>query len=62
VVIRFGAPMQMDPPENLEDPLANHDHTQCRDFTDRLMHEISRLSERPYVDVYVPGRAGVASA
>ena len=54
--------MQMDPPENPDDPLANHDHTQCREFTDRLMHEISRLSERPYVDDYVPGRAGVASA
>ena len=37
VTIRFGEPMQMDPPENPDDPLANHDHTQCRDFTDRLM-------------------------
>ena len=32
VTIRFGKPMQMDPPGNPEDPLANHDHTQCRDF------------------------------
>ena len=46
VIIRFGKPMQMDPPENPDDPLANHDHTQCRAFTDRLMHEIARLSER----------------
>ena len=36
---------------------------ECRAFTDELMHEIARLSERPYVDEYVPspGR-GVASA
>jgi 1-acyl-sn-glycerol-3-phosphate acyltransferase len=62
VVIRFGKPMQMDAPENPDEPLANHDHTQCRDFTDRLMHEIAALSERPYVDEYVPSRAGVAPA
>ena len=62
VIIRFGAPMQMDPPENPADPLENHDHTQCRAFTDRLMHEIARLSEREYVDDYVPSRASVASA
>ena len=30
VTIRFGPPMQMDPPENPADPLENHDHTQCR--------------------------------
>ena len=57
VTIRFGQPMQMDPPENPDDPLENHDHTQCRAFTDRLMHEIARLSEREYVDEYVPARA-----
>ncbi len=62
VTIRFGAPMQMDPPENPADPLENHDHTQCRSFTDRLMHEIARLSERDYVDEYVPSRASVAQA
>jgi 1-acyl-sn-glycerol-3-phosphate acyltransferase len=62
VTIRFGSPMQMDPPENPADPLENHDHTQCRDFTDRLMHEIARLSEREYVDEYVPARAGAATA
>ncbi len=62
VTIRFGAPMQMDPPENPADPLENHDHTQCRSFTDRLMHEIARLSEREYVDEYVPSRASVAPA
>ncbi|HEX3795085.1 MAG TPA: lysophospholipid acyltransferase family protein [Acidimicrobiales bacterium] len=57
VTIRFGKPMQMDPPENPDDPLEGHDHTQCRSFTDSLMHEISRLSGRPYVDVYVPSKA-----
>jgi 1-acyl-sn-glycerol-3-phosphate acyltransferase len=62
VIIRFGTPMQMDPPENPDDPLANHDHTECRAFTDGLMHEIARLSEREYVDQYVPSRAGLASA
>ena len=46
VIIRFGAPMRMDPPEDPDDPLANHDHTECRSFTDHLMHEIARLSER----------------
>jgi 1-acyl-sn-glycerol-3-phosphate acyltransferase len=62
VTIRFGKPMKMDPPENPTDPLEGHDHTQCRSFTDRLMHEIARLSERPYVDEYVPARAAAASA
>ncbi len=62
VIIRFGAPMQMDPPENPADPLEDHDHTQCRAFTDRLMHEIARLSEREYVDEYVPSRTSVAPA
>ena len=62
VVIRFGKPMQMDPPENPADPLANHDHTECRAFTDRLMHEIASLSERPYIDEYVPSRASVTPA
>lgn len=61
VIVRFGAPMQMDPPENPVDPL-DHDHTLCREFTDRLMHEIARLSERPYVDEYVPARPSVAPA
>ncbi len=60
VTIRFGAPMQMDPPENPDDPLANHDHTQCRDFTNQLMREIARLSEREYIDEYVPARTSAA--
>ena len=54
--------MQMDPPENPADPLANHDHTQCRAFTDRLMHEIARLSERDTSTSTCPTRASVASA
>jgi 1-acyl-sn-glycerol-3-phosphate acyltransferase len=62
VTIRFGKPMQMDPPENPDDPLENHDHTQCRAFTDDLMHEIARLSDREYMDEYVPTRATAASA
>jgi 1-acyl-sn-glycerol-3-phosphate acyltransferase len=62
VIIRFGVPMQMDPPENPDDPLENHDHTECRAFTDRLMHEIARLSEREYVDEYVPARTRAAAA
>ncbi len=62
VTIRFGAPMQMDPPENPADPLEHHDHTQCRDFTDRLMHEIAQLSDRDYVDEYVPSRTSVTPA
>ncbi|HWW52589.1 MAG TPA: lysophospholipid acyltransferase family protein [Acidimicrobiales bacterium] len=62
VIIRFGAPMLMDPPENPDDPLENHDHAQCRAFTDRLMREIARLSEREYVDEYVPARTSAAAA
>jgi 1-acyl-sn-glycerol-3-phosphate acyltransferase len=61
VTIRFGKPMRMDPPENPDAPLEGHDHTQCRDFTDALMHEIARLSERDYVDEYVPSKATAAS-
>ena len=56
VTIRFGKPMEMDPPVNPDDPLEGHDHTECRSFTDYLMHEIARLSEREYVDEYVPAR------
>jgi 1-acyl-sn-glycerol-3-phosphate acyltransferase len=56
VTIRFGAPMQMERATNPDDPLADHDHTVCRDFTDDLMKEIARLSERPYVDEYVAKR------
>jgi 1-acyl-sn-glycerol-3-phosphate acyltransferase len=62
VRIRFGAPMQMDPPEDPEHPLENHDHTKCRAFTDELMKEIAKLSERAYVDEYVPARNKVATA
>jgi 1-acyl-sn-glycerol-3-phosphate acyltransferase len=61
VRIRFGPPMQMDPPENPDDPL-DHDHNKCRDFTNELMKEIARLSERQYVDEYVPSRQGAATS
>ncbi len=54
VTVRFGEPMRMDPVADPDDPLAEHDHTVCRRFTDDLMKEIARLSERDYVDEYVP--------
>ncbi|HEY6429455.1 MAG TPA: hypothetical protein VIX84_19695, partial [Acidimicrobiales bacterium] len=59
--IRFGAPMKMDPPEDPVHPLENHEHTQCRAFTDRLMREFALLSEREYVDEYVPARTQAAA-
>jgi 1-acyl-sn-glycerol-3-phosphate acyltransferase len=62
VTIRFGRPMQMEGPANPDDPMEGHDHTQCRAFTDDLMHEIARLSEREYVDEYVASRARTAPA
>ena len=62
VTIRFGEPMEMDPPSNPDDPMEGHDHTQCRRFTDRLMHEIARLSDREYIDEYVPSHATAKSA
>jgi len=61
VTIRFGAPMQMTGPQNPDDPLEGHDHAECRAFTDRLMHEIARLSKRAYVDEYVPSRPPTTS-
>lgn len=54
VTVRFGEPMRMQPAADHADPMADHDHAHCRAFTDALMHEISRLSGRPYVDEYVP--------
>jgi 1-acyl-sn-glycerol-3-phosphate acyltransferase len=62
ITIRFGTPLLMDAPENPADPLEGHDHTQCRAFTDQLMHEIARLSEREYVDDYVPARTQASAA
>jgi 1-acyl-sn-glycerol-3-phosphate acyltransferase len=61
VTIRFGRPMLMTGPQNPEDPLEGHDHAECRSFTDRLMHEIARLSEREYIDEYVPSRPSTSS-
>ena len=60
VTIRFGKPMEMPPPVNPDDPLEGHDHTACRAFTDSLMREIARLSEREYKDEYVPARASAS--
>jgi 1-acyl-sn-glycerol-3-phosphate acyltransferase len=62
VTVRFGPAMQMEGPANPDDPMEGHDHTECRSFTDRLMHEIARLSEREYVDEYVPARAQASAA
>ena len=62
VTIRFGKPMQMEGPTNPDDPMEGHDHTECRTFTDRLMHEIARLSDREYVDEYVPARTSSQAA
>jgi 1-acyl-sn-glycerol-3-phosphate acyltransferase len=56
VTIRFGEPVRMDTAADPDHPLADHDHADCRAFTDQLMHEISRLSGRPYTDEYVPRR------
>jgi len=59
VTIRFGSPMQMTPAADPDDPMADHDHTFCREFTDSVMREIARLAEREYVDEYVPKRGHV---
>jgi 1-acyl-sn-glycerol-3-phosphate acyltransferase len=56
VTVRFGEPMRMPPAPVPSDPMVGHDHEECRAFTDALMHEISRLSGRPYIDEYVPAR------
>jgi 1-acyl-sn-glycerol-3-phosphate acyltransferase len=61
VTIRFGKPMEMPPPVNPDDPMEGHDHTECRAFTDELMHEIAQLSRRCYVDEYVPARPATAA-
>lgn len=61
VIVRFGPPMRMRPAADRSRPLDDHDHRECRDFTDELMHEIARLSGRPYVDEYVPKRTPVSS-
>ncbi len=56
VTVRVGQPMRMVPAADPVDPLADHDHTACRAFTDELMREIARLAGQPYVDEYVPRR------
>lgn len=62
VTVRFGEPMRMPPMEDPDDYDVGHDHTECRAFTDRVMHEIARLAERPYVDEYVPKRRPAPAA
>ncbi len=56
VTIRFGKPLMMAQPDDPLDPMAGHDHDQCRGFTDGLMHHIADLAEQSYVDEYVPAR------
>jgi 1-acyl-sn-glycerol-3-phosphate acyltransferase len=56
VTVRFGTPMSMEPMPDPSDPMEGHDHDVCRAFTDDLMHAIARLSDRQYVDEYVPKR------
>ncbi|MHB8219685.1 MAG: lysophospholipid acyltransferase family protein [Acidimicrobiales bacterium] len=59
VTVRFGPPMKMTPAGDPDIPMADHDHSLCRAFTDEVMREIARLSEREYVDQYVPKRGHV---
>jgi 1-acyl-sn-glycerol-3-phosphate acyltransferase len=56
VVVRFGAPVRMEPAADPFDPLADHDHAACRRFTDDLMREIARLAGSEYEDQYVARR------
>jgi 1-acyl-sn-glycerol-3-phosphate acyltransferase len=62
VTVRFGPPIAMVPMEDPSDYTVGHDHDKCREFTDRLMHEIAQLAERGYVDEYVPKRSREAGA
>jgi 1-acyl-sn-glycerol-3-phosphate acyltransferase len=73
VTIRFGPPMRLESDTAGNDAARNdaggdsetpaspdaddREHAALRDFTDRLMVEIARLSERPYVDEYVRSAA-----
>jgi 1-acyl-sn-glycerol-3-phosphate acyltransferase len=62
VTVRFGEPMRMQPATDPSDPMADHDHADCRAFTDTLMHEIARLSGHGYVDEYVTPRQNAVPA
>jgi len=58
VRVAFGQPRWPEPvavggPEDCSED----ERRAARSFTDELMHEIARLSGRPYVDQYVPPRA-----
>lgn len=53
VTIRFGEPMWLSDSDQLDESPLHADHPVCRDFTDRLMKELSRLSGRPYVHEYI---------
>ncbi len=56
VTVRFGAPVRMPAAADADQPMADHDHTVCRAFTDDLMKQIAALAGRQYVDEYVPKR------
>ena len=56
VTIRFGPPMHLTSGPSDDEEEMHDDHPVCRAFTDDLMKEIARLSQRPYVDEYIPGR------
>ena len=49
VIVRFGAPMKMDPPENPDDPL-DHDHTLSR------LHRPTHARDRPPLRAPLCGR------
>jgi 1-acyl-sn-glycerol-3-phosphate acyltransferase len=59
VTVRFGAPMRVQVPDGAGEVEV---YDALRAFTDHLMHEIARLSGRPYLDEYVPARAAVGSS
>ena len=51
VEVRFGEPMRLTPADV---EAAGSEAEALRTFTDTLMHTISELSGRPYVDEYIP--------
>jgi 1-acyl-sn-glycerol-3-phosphate acyltransferase len=51
VTVVFGDPMYLHPGDV---SAAASEQEALRDFTDRLMHTIAELSERPYLDEYIP--------
>ena len=54
VSVVFGDPMYLLPGDIAD---AASEQEALRDFTDRLMHAIAELSDRPYLDEYIPKKA-----